>query len=120
VKDAPLRLYDALDYLIAKHPKVVSTVSTVLITVGGIILLPGVSACASGTILAHPAVTVAGAIAVVVGKWPKRALNSAATKAAAQVQRRNQRVIEDVDGYRQRRTERDRVTIYCLSSLLFD
>ena len=107
MEDALLRLRNTLDYLIAKHPKVVSTVSTVLIAVGGIILLPGISACASGTILAHPAVTVAGTIAVVVGKWLKRALNSTATKAAAQVQRRNQGVIEDVNGYRQWRTERD-------------
>jgi hypothetical protein len=70
-----------LDYLITKHPKAVSTVSTVLIVVGGIVLFPGISAWANGTVLAHPAVTIAGAIAVAVGKWLRAALNSAAAKA---------------------------------------
>ncbi len=49
-------------------------------------LLPGVSACAAGTIFAHPAVTVAGAIAVVVGKWLRVTLQSAAANGAAQAQ----------------------------------
>jgi len=78
VIDAQLALHNAVVYLIDKHPKVLSTVSTVLTTVGGIILFPGVAACASGTILAHPAVTLAGGIAVAVGRWLRRALNSAA------------------------------------------
>ena len=79
--DAPLGFRNGLDYLITKHPKAVSTVSTVLIAVGGMVLFPGISAWASGTALAHPAVTVAGAIAVAVGKWLRAALNSAAAKA---------------------------------------
>jgi hypothetical protein len=85
-----LALYNAKDYLIVKHPKVVSTVSTVLTTVGGIILFPGVSTCARGTILAHPA----------VGRRLRRALNAAAALAAAQAQASGQVAFEDVDDYR--------------------
>ena len=105
--DAPLTLHNAVDYLIAKHPKVLSTVSTVLTTVGGIILFPGVTACARGTILAHPAVTIAAGIAVAVGRWLRRALNSAAALAADQAQASGQVTIEDVDDHRRDGTEPD-------------
>ena len=108
-EDGTLGLYHPLDFLIAKHPKVMSAVSNVLIAVGGIVLLPGVSAWANGTIFAHPAVTVAGAIAVVVGKWLRSALKSAAAKRAAQARLRGQGVIDDVNGRRRGRTERDRL-----------
>ena len=100
VTDAPLALHNAVDYLITKHPKVLSTVSTVLTTVGGIILFPGVSACARGTILTHPAVTIAEGIALTVGRRLRRALNSAATLAAVQAQARGQVSTEGVDDYR--------------------
>jgi hypothetical protein len=93
-----LAVRNAVDHLIAKHPKVLSTVSTVLITVGGIILFPGVSACARGTILAHPAVTIAGGIALALGRRLRRALNSAAALAAAQAQASGQGTTEDVNG----------------------
>ena len=94
--DAPPALYNVLDHLIAKHPKVLSAVSTVLTTVGGMILFPGVSAYASGTMLAHPAVTIAGGIAVAVGRQLRRALNSAAaTSAAAQAHAGGQVTIGD-------------------------
>ncbi len=110
VEDAPLGLHNALDYMIAKHPKVVSTISNVLIIVGGIVLLPGVSTLASGTILAHPAVTVTGAIFVAVGKWLRCALNSAAAKRAAQARPpRGRGIIEDVNGHRRGRMERGRL-----------
>jgi hypothetical protein len=82
-----------LDKFVIKHRKVVSTVSTVLITVGGIILFPGVSAYASGTILAHPGVTIAGAIAVTVGKWLRSALDSATARAAERAQPSGQAAI---------------------------
>ncbi len=84
VGDAPLVLRNALGYLIAKHPKVMSTVPTVLITVGSIVLLPGFTACATGTIFAHPAVTVSGAIAVSVGKWLRAVVHSVTVEVAAQ------------------------------------
>jgi hypothetical protein len=100
--------YHLLDYLIAKHPKVVSIVSNVLITAGAIVLLPGFSTWVSGTIFAHPAVTVVGAIAVGIGKWLKSsALNSAAAKRAAQTRPRGQGIVWDVNGRRRGRTERD-------------
>ena len=109
VTDAPLTLHNAVDYLIAKHPKVLSTVSTVLTIVGGIILFPGVSACARGTILEHPAVTIAGGIALAVGRRLRRALNSAAALAAAQGQASSQVTIEDVDDHRRDGIEPDRL-----------
>jgi len=98
--DVLLALHNAVDHLIAKHPKVLSTVSTVLTFVGGIIALPAFSECARGTILARPGVALAGGIAVAVGKWLRRAMNSAAALAAAQVQAQvqasGQVTIEDV------------------------
>ena len=94
-----------MDNLIAKHPKVLSTVSTVLTTVGGIILFPGVAACASGTILTHPTVTITGGIAVILGRRLRCTLNSAAALAATQAQASGQVNIEAVDDHRQDRTE---------------
>jgi len=107
VTDVPLTLHNAVDHLIAKHPKVLSIISIVLTTVGGIILFPGVAAYASGTILAHPAVTIAAGIAVAVGRRLRRALNSTAPLAAAQAQASGQVTMEDVDGHRRDRTEPD-------------
>ena len=46
----------------------------------------GLSACVSGTILAHPGVTVTGGVAVVVGKWLRSALVSATARTAARAQ----------------------------------
>ncbi len=109
VEEAPLGLHHLVDYLIAKHPKVMSTVSNLLIFVGGSVLLPGVTAWVSGTIIAHPAVTVAGGVAVAVGKWLRSALNSAAAKRAAQARLRGQGIIEDGNGRRQGRMERGRL-----------
>jgi hypothetical protein len=77
VADVQPALYNALGDVVTKHPKVLSTVSIVLITVGSIVLFPGVTACAAGTVLAHPAVTVAGGISVVVGKLLRTAVHSA-------------------------------------------
>jgi hypothetical protein len=77
----PLHLLYArriLTYFVTKHRKVASTISTVLITVGGIVLLPGVAACIGGTMFTPHAVQAAGAIAVAVGKWFKVTVDSAA------------------------------------------
>ena len=76
-------MHKVLDYFITKHPKVVSAVSTVLITVGSIALHPGVASCVGGPTLAQHAVQAVGAVAVAIGKWLRTALNSAAAKAAA-------------------------------------
>jgi ABC-type antimicrobial peptide transport system permease subunit len=90
-------LHNAVDRLIAKHPKALSTISTALTIVGGIIVFPGISEYARGTILAHPAVTIAGGIVVAVGGRIRHALNSAAALAAAQAS--GQVPIEDVDDH---------------------
>jgi len=74
--------------------------------VGGIILFPGVAACARGTIFAHPAVTIAGGIAVAVGRWLRRALNSAATLAVVQPQASGP-TIEDMGDHGRDGTEPD-------------
>jgi len=52
-----------------------------------------------------PAVTIAGGIALVVGRRLRRALNSAAALAAAQEQASGQVTIEDVDDQRRDGTE---------------
>ncbi len=86
VAHAPLWLLNAcnaLDFLTTEHPKVMTTLSAVLITVGTLPALPGVSAGAGGAILASHAVQAAGAIAVGVGHWLKSAQDSAAAKAGA-------------------------------------
>lgn len=71
-----------------------STLAAVLLTVGSLPALPGVSAAAGGTILASHAVQAAGAIAVGVGNW-LRATQDA--KAAAEAQSAGgQATIEDV------------------------
>jgi hypothetical protein len=91
VAQAPIWLLNAcnaLDFLTTEHPKVMSTLSAVLITVGSLPALPGVASVAGGAggaILASHAVQAAGAIAVGVGQWLKSAQDSAAAKAAAEV-----------------------------------
>jgi len=89
VADAPLRPHNALGYLITKHPETMSSVSTVLITVGGIACLPGFANCVADTMLAHPAVTFAGGIAFSVGNWLKAVVNSATANGDAQAQPEN-------------------------------
>ena len=84
VAQAPVWLLNAcnaLDFLTSEHPKVMTTLSAVLITMGTLPSLPGISAGAGGAILASHAVQAAGAIAVGVGHWIKSAQDSAATKA---------------------------------------
>jgi len=71
-----------LGYLTARHPKMVSSLSTVLVAVGNIASHPGVSACVGGPILA--AVQSVGALAVTVGEWLRDALDSAGAPAQAQ------------------------------------
>jgi len=72
----------ALDRLIVKCSKVLSAFSTVLVTVGNVLLLPGVSACVGGAIFGPCAVQAAGSVAVAVGNWLKDAVDSAVARAA--------------------------------------
>ena len=60
------------------------TSSTMLTTVGDIVLSPGFHACISGTVLGHPSMIVAGVIAGTIGRWPTGAVNS--TEASAPVE----------------------------------
>ncbi|KAN0118126.1 hypothetical protein V8E52_005387 [Russula decolorans] len=78
-----LNACNALDFLTSEHPKVMSTLSAVLITVGTLPSLPGISAGAGGAILASHAVQAAGAIAVGVGHWLKSSQDSTAAKASS-------------------------------------
>ena len=108
VAQAPIWLLNAcnaLDFLTTEHPKVMTTLSAVLITVGSLPTLPGVASVAGGAggaILASHAVQAAGAIAVGVGQWLKSAQDSAAAKAAAEVPGGQPvaAVIEDASGRR--------------------
>ena len=93
-----LYAHKPINYVVMKHPKIVSAVSTVLITVGEIVLLPGVSAYIGSIIFAPHAVKAAGAIAVAVGKWLKGAVGSSAAKAAVQPQPNGQVAVEDING----------------------
>jgi len=85
----------ALDRLIVKCSKVLSAVSTVLITAGNILLLPGVSACIGGVIFGPYAVQAAGSVAVAVGNWLKDAVDSAVARAAVQAQPSVEATVED-------------------------
>jgi hypothetical protein len=74
-----------------------STLAAVLLTVGSLPALPGISAGVGGTLFASQAVQAAGAIAVGVGTWLKAAQDSAAAKAvAAEAQPGGHGTIEDV------------------------
>ncbi|KAI0027608.1 hypothetical protein K488DRAFT_60992 [Vararia minispora EC-137] len=78
---APLWLLNAcgaLDFLNSEHPKAMSTIAAVLITVGSLPALPGLSAVAGGTVLTSHAIQAAGAIAVGVGNWLKSSQDAAA------------------------------------------
>jgi hypothetical protein len=97
VADAPLRPTNAFQSLIIKHRKAISTFSTVLITVGGTVMCPAVSAYATGTILAYPTMKVAAAVAVMAGKWLRTAVDSATANASAQAQSNDQGAIEDAN-----------------------
>ena len=73
-----------------------STISAVLIWVGRIASVPGVSACIGGTILAHQAVQAAGAIAIAAGEWLQAAVDSAGTGVATKARPSGEATIDDV------------------------
>lgn len=82
-----------LGRLVINHRKTVSTASTVFTTVGDIVLSPGFSTCVSGTVLAHPAVIIAGAIASTVGRWLRSRLDSTEASTAVQAQPSGQEAV---------------------------
>ncbi|KAJ7655308.1 hypothetical protein DFH06DRAFT_992839 [Mycena polygramma] len=61
----------ALDFLQGEHPRVMTTLSAVLIVVGTIPALPAISAGAGGALLASSTAHAVGAIAVSIGTWMK-------------------------------------------------
>jgi len=91
VEGAPFAWHNDLRYIITKHPKVMSTISTALILAGSIVLLPGVSTYAGDTILAHPVVKIGGGIAIAAGKWLRTTVSSA--EGVAQAEPRGQEAI---------------------------
>ncbi|KAJ7071394.1 hypothetical protein C8F01DRAFT_1110377 [Mycena amicta] len=61
----------ALDFLQNEHPKVMTTISAILIVAGSIPSLPAVAAGAGGAVLASSTAHAVGAIAVGIGSWIK-------------------------------------------------
>jgi hypothetical protein len=61
----------ALDFLKGEHPRVMSTLSAILIVAGTIPSLPVVSAGAAGAVLASSTAHAVGAIAIGLGSWIK-------------------------------------------------
>ncbi|KAJ7456504.1 hypothetical protein FB451DRAFT_1047871 [Mycena latifolia] len=59
----------ALDFLSSEHPKVMTTLSAILIVAGTIPNLPGIAAGAGGAVLASSTAHAVGAIAVGLGNW---------------------------------------------------
>jgi len=66
-----LKACSALDFLQNEHPKVMSTLSAVLIAAGTLPTIPAISAGAGGAILASGAAHTIGAVAVALGSWLK-------------------------------------------------
>ncbi|KAK0213330.1 hypothetical protein DFS33DRAFT_1394665 [Desarmillaria ectypa] len=72
VANAPVWLINAcnaLDFLTSEHPKVMTTISAILITAGSLPAIPAVAAGAGGAVLASGAAQAVGAIAVGLGSW---------------------------------------------------
>lgn len=63
-----LNACNALDFITNEHPKTMSVLSAILITVGSIPAIPAVAAGAGGAVLASGAAHAIGAIAVGVGQ----------------------------------------------------
>ena len=81
VTQAPVWLLNActaLDFLTSEHPKAMSVISAILITVGSIPAIPAVAGGAGGAILASGAAQAIGAIAVGLGQ----ALGATTVKAS--------------------------------------
>ena len=69
--NAPVWLLNActaLDFLTSEHPKAMSLISAILITVGTLPAIPAITAGAGGAVLASGAAQAIGAIAVGIGQ----------------------------------------------------
>jgi hypothetical protein len=72
-----LNAANALEFLTTEHPKVMTTLSAVLITVGSLPAIPALAGGAGGAFLASHAVQAAGAIAVGLGNLLKSTQDNA-------------------------------------------
>ncbi|KAJ7693554.1 hypothetical protein B0H17DRAFT_1199676 [Mycena rosella] len=75
----------ALDFLTNENPRVMSTLSAILIVAGTIPSIPVISAGAGGAILASSTAHAVGAIAVGIGSWIKTQQEVGAKKEGAAV-----------------------------------
>ncbi|KAK7064661.1 hypothetical protein R3P38DRAFT_53819 [Favolaschia claudopus] len=75
----------ALDFLQGEHPRVMSTLSAILIVAGTIPSLPAVGAGAAGAVLASSTAHAVGAIAVGLGSWIKAQQESKTPREAPQI-----------------------------------
>lgn len=75
-----LNATNALDFLTSEHPKAMTTLSAVLITVGSLPSIPLLAGGAGGAFLASHAVQAAGAIAVGLGNLLKTAHDNSAQR----------------------------------------
>ncbi|KAF9789581.1 hypothetical protein BJ322DRAFT_1043107 [Thelephora terrestris] len=75
-----LNATSALDFMTTEHPKVMTTLSAILITVGTLPAIPALAGGAGGAFLASHAVQAAGAIAVGLGNLLKAAQDNAAQR----------------------------------------
>jgi len=75
---------NALEFLTVEHPKAMSAVSAILVTVGSLPAIPVVGAGAGGAFLASHAVQAVGAIAVGVGQWLKSTQDAASARQASE------------------------------------
>ena len=66
-----LHASQALSFLTVEHPKTMTTISAVLITIGSIPALPAIHACAGGAFLASTTAQAIGSIAIGVGSLIK-------------------------------------------------
>ncbi|KAJ7630474.1 hypothetical protein FB45DRAFT_536221 [Roridomyces roridus] len=64
-----LNAANAMDFLSSEHPRVMSTLSAILVVAGTIPALPGISAGAGGAILASSTAHAIGAVAIGLGNW---------------------------------------------------
>jgi hypothetical protein len=83
VQQAPLWMINAcnaLEFLTVEHPKAMTAVSAILVTVGSLPAIPAISAGAGGAILASHAAQAVGAIAVGVGHWLKNTQDATAAR----------------------------------------
>jgi len=74
IAHAPLWLLnatEAMEVLVNEHPKVMTTLSAILITIGSIPAIPAIASGAGGAFLASGAAHTVGAVAVGVGSWIK-------------------------------------------------